>query len=199
MNSPSCRSHDAAPICCRGATAASRIVIHAKIVSHLVGNGSSNTNGIIRVVLCEVKEANQHLPVPVLCTSGSMGWGELLICTCGKYLLKVFLPLSRWVENFTGNIFSLGFRRHVSYVFTAGKKLYIGYWQLLTMFTPPDWKSEHMAITGAKPTVVPLKGTPLKSTQKENEMALRHWRRQAEKSPCSAQLLTQCQGDTLSL
>lgn len=38
-----------------------------------------------------------------------------------------------------------------------------------------------MAITGAKPTVVPLKGTPLKSTQKEHEMALRHWRRQAEK------------------
>lgn len=80
-----------------------------------------------------------------------------------------------------GNIFSLGFRRHLSYIFTAGKKLYIGYWQLLTMFTPPDWKSEHMAITGAKPTVVPLKGTPLKSTQKEHEMALRHWRRQAER------------------
>lgn len=98
MNSPSCRSHDAAPICCRGATAASRIVIHAKIVSHLVGNGSSHTNGIIRVVLCEVKEASQHLPVPVLCTSGSMGWGELLFCTCRKYLLKVFLPISRWVE-----------------------------------------------------------------------------------------------------
>lgn len=46
------------------------------------------------------------------------------------------------------------------------------------MFTPPDWKSEHMAITGAKPTVVPWKGTPLKSTQKDHEMALRHWRRQ---------------------
>lgn len=49
------------------------------------------------------------------------------------------------------------------------------------MFTPPDCKSEHMAITGAKPTVVPLKGTPLKSTQKKHEMALRHSRRQAEK------------------
>lgn len=60
MNSPSCRSHDAAPICCRGGTAASRIMIHAKIVSHLMGNGSSNSNGIIRVVLCKVKEAHQH-------------------------------------------------------------------------------------------------------------------------------------------
>lgn len=30
-----------------------------------------------------------------------------------------------------------------------------------------------MDITGAKPTVVPWKGTPLKSTQKEHEMALR--------------------------
>jgi len=46
------------------------------------------------------------------------------------------------------------------------------------MFTPPDWKSEHMAITGAKPTVVPWKGTPLKSTQKDHEMAPRHLRRQ---------------------
>lgn len=104
-----------------------------------------------------------------------------LISVGRKYLLKVFLPISRWVENSTGNIFSLGFRRHPSHVLTAGKKLYIGYWQWLTMFTPPDWKSEHMAITGAKPTVVPLKGTPLKSTQKKHEMALRHWRRQAEK------------------
>ena len=60
MNSPSCRSHDAASIFCRGSTAASWIMIHAKIVSHLMGNGSSNTNGIIRVILCKVKEARQH-------------------------------------------------------------------------------------------------------------------------------------------
>jgi len=35
-------------------------MIHAKIVSHLMGNGSSNTNGIIRVILREVKEAHQR-------------------------------------------------------------------------------------------------------------------------------------------
>lgn len=59
-DSPNCRSHDAASILRTGSTAASRIVIHAKVVSHLMGNGSSNTNGIIRVVLCKVKEASQR-------------------------------------------------------------------------------------------------------------------------------------------
>lgn len=31
----------------------------------------------------------------------------------------------------------------------------------LTMFTPPDWYTEHMAMSGARPMVVPWKDMPL--------------------------------------
>lgn len=56
-------------------------MIHAKIVSHLMGNSSSNTNGIIRVILCKVKEAHQHAGLVHLWVNGVSG-------TSHYYVLK---------------------------------------------------------------------------------------------------------------
>ena len=39
----------------------------------------------------------------------------------------------------------------------------------LTMLTPPDWYTEHMAMRGARPMVVPWKDMPLWEGRREGD------------------------------
>lgn len=52
-----------------------------------------------------------------------------------------------------------------------GKRLYTAEMNCtsccFTELTPPDWYSEHMALRGARPIVVPWKATPLKEPAKD--------------------------------